>query len=148
MPKAKNLRLIDGEIILQEPHLSFHRRIWHLTLPQVAGLHRAVPSTTLDKVFNCIFIITAFPILSTVNIQYLPHKENRNEYEKSISSVAFCFLHSSLSLQAVIVFFNLLRHEFSSILKKTWIIGVIHRTDFKRNAVCRKVLLQLLDISN
>ena len=27
----------------------FLRRIWHLAMPQVAGFHRAVPSTTLDK---------------------------------------------------------------------------------------------------
>ena len=35
-----------------------------LRSPQVAGLHRAVPSTALDKVFNCEGIITVFPLLS------------------------------------------------------------------------------------
>ena len=34
------------------------------TLSQVAGLHRAVPSTALDKVFNCDCIISVFPCLS------------------------------------------------------------------------------------
>ena len=34
---------------------------------QVAGLHRAVPSTALDKVFNCTCIISAFLCLSSQN---------------------------------------------------------------------------------
>ncbi len=42
-----------ASIKAKKPHLSSHRRIWHLMFPQVAGLHRAVPSTALDKVFSC-----------------------------------------------------------------------------------------------
>ncbi len=40
-------------LMLMHPHLSIHyRRIWHLAFAQVAGLHRAVPSTTLDKAIH------------------------------------------------------------------------------------------------
>lgn len=42
------------------PHLSIiNRRNWHLATRQVAGLHRAVPSTTLDKaVWLCSYYIS------------------------------------------------------------------------------------------
>jgi hypothetical protein len=47
--KKKTSR-IDGAQGLDFPHLSItHRRNWHLAIRQVAGFHRAVPSTTLDK---------------------------------------------------------------------------------------------------
>ena len=35
-----------------KPHLSIVTAGFSTTLSQVAGLHRAVPSTTLDKVFS------------------------------------------------------------------------------------------------
>ena len=38
--------------MLSKPHLSFTAGFGTLPETQVAGLHRAVPSTTLDKVFN------------------------------------------------------------------------------------------------
>ena len=39
-----------------EPSSLVCRRIWHLSFRQVAGFHRAVPSTALDKAV-CNFLI-------------------------------------------------------------------------------------------
>jgi len=45
-----------------------YRRIWHLALSaQVAGLHRAVPSTTLDKAcMQLLCIIAKYAKMSTI----------------------------------------------------------------------------------
>jgi hypothetical protein len=44
-----------------------YRRIWHLTFPQVAGFHRADPSTTLDKVYIQLTLLV-YPILRVVSM--------------------------------------------------------------------------------
>ena len=50
---------------------SFHelkyRRIWHLAFTQVAGLHRADPSTALDKVSYKIIVISLSDFTAHVN---------------------------------------------------------------------------------
>ena len=49
----KNSVEADGVRYLgHKPHLSIVTAGFSTTLSQVAGLHRAVPSTTLDKVFS------------------------------------------------------------------------------------------------
>ena len=51
------------------------RRIWHLSFRQVAGFHRAVPSTALDKAV-CNFLIYSTYFFKKVNTFFLfsPHK--------------------------------------------------------------------------
>jgi hypothetical protein len=57
---------VEHQKASQKPHLSITAGFGTL-LSQVAGFHRAVPSTTLDKVFNFYaFIIAVFTDLSTI----------------------------------------------------------------------------------
>ena len=44
----------------------FSRRIWHLAILQVAGLHRAVPSTTLDKAVQLCHHYTRYSVFVKV----------------------------------------------------------------------------------
>jgi len=63
IPEAKKKPHIDDPMcVLSNPHLSSCRRIWHLA-SQVAGFHRAVPSTTLDKAYMQFWVTIHFFLL-------------------------------------------------------------------------------------
>lgn len=70
---------------------SFHelkyRRIWHLAFTQVAGLHRADPSTALDKVSYKIIVISLSDFTAHVN---------RYSIKKRLNSCAYFYITCAL----------------------------------------------------
>ena len=66
----KNAHIEAFDVCCIESSSLVCRRIWHLSFCQVAGFHRAVPSTTLDKAV-CNFFIYYKDFFKIVNCFFL-----------------------------------------------------------------------------
>jgi hypothetical protein len=82
-PKTKKPHTEDPMCVVSNPHLSFAAGFSTLN-EQVAGFHRAVPSTTLDKAdMQFADIIIVFPKMSTLFLVFFRIQGNIPDYRRA-----------------------------------------------------------------